>query len=265
MSDEDAQRGGDTPRIHEASKDPLISVITVVFNGAAGIEATLRSVFSQDPSLYEVVVIDGGSTDGTLAILDRYRDRLAVCISEPDRGIYDAMNKAVLHARGRWIYFLGSDDILRDCLNAVSLRLKDPEAIYYGDVYRTGTGIIYGGRFNAWRLERSNICHQAIFYPRSVFLRYQYNIRYPLLADWELNLRCCGDKSLHFEHLPILVADYNDATGKSSIASDGNFAADQAHIIRECLPRPQYLWHMLKRLIHRAVDGIMEQESARPQ
>ena len=236
-------------------KPPLISIITVVYNGVAGIEATLRSVFSQDPSLYEVVVIDGGSTDGTLDILDRYRDRLAVCISEPDRGIYDAMNKGISHARGEWLYFLGSDDTLRDCLRVISQNLRDSTTIYYGDVFRTGSETVYGGRFSALRLERRNICQQAMFYPRSALERYKFNLRYPLLADWELNLRCFADKNIRLKYVPVTVANYNDVTGKSSTASDLAFATDHTRIVRECLPMSCYAWHLTKRLLHRALGS----------
>ena len=237
---------------------PLISVITVVYNGAATLEATLRSVLERKASFCEMVVIDGGSTDGTLQILDQYRDCLAVCISESDRGVYDAMNKAVSMATGRWIYFLGSDDTLRQCLDEVATYLKDDRTIYYGDVFRTGSQTYYGGPFGAWKLLRKNICHQAIFYPRAAFDEHRFELRYPVLADWEFNLRCFADRRFHFEHIPLIIANYNDATGLSSMRNDPNFAFDQNMIVRECLPFACYLWHRSKRLLHLAVDPLIK-------
>jgi len=237
-----------------ASAEPLFSVILVVFNGAATIGTALQSVLSQERSLFEIVVVDGLSTDGTLDIVRSYADKIAVRISEADRGIYDAMNKGVAAARGRWIYFLGADDTLCDCVETVAKHLADDRTIYYGDVYKTGSRTIYGGSFGPWRLLRKNICHQAIFYPRSVFNFHQFNLEYPLYADWELNLRCYADSRFRFQHVPITIANYNDASGASSVMVDAAFATDQGRIIRECLPFGCYIWYRIKRGVHFVVD-----------
>ena len=88
----------------------LLSVITVAFNSARTIEDTIQSVRAQRGADFEHIIIDGGSTDGTMEIVNRYRDRLAAVISEPDKGIYDAMNKGVALARGTFLGCLNSDD-----------------------------------------------------------------------------------------------------------------------------------------------------------
>jgi glycosyltransferase involved in cell wall biosynthesis len=92
---------------------PSISVITVVRNGASVIADCIDSVLAQQIDGLEYIVIDGASTDGTLEIIRRYGDAISVCISEPDRGLYDAMNKGLRLARGRYIHFLNADDRLR--------------------------------------------------------------------------------------------------------------------------------------------------------
>ena len=94
-----------------AGSPPLVSVITVCRNAATTLEACLLSVAAQGWPHVEHIVIDGASTDGTGDILASHRDRLAVVVSEPDRGLYDAMNKGVARARGDFVIFLNADDV----------------------------------------------------------------------------------------------------------------------------------------------------------
>ena len=84
-----------------------ISIVTVVYNGASTLEQTILSVLGQTYPHIEYIIIDGGSKDGTVDIIKKYQDRIAYWVSEPDEGIYDAMNKGIRHASGDWIYFLG--------------------------------------------------------------------------------------------------------------------------------------------------------------
>src|ERR1700722_12907065 len=93
---------------------PLVSVITVVYNGAATLETTLLSVIGQSYDRVEYIVVDGGSKDGTLDLIDRYKSHIATWVSEPDKGVYDAMNKGIRMAKGDWLFFLGSDDRFQD-------------------------------------------------------------------------------------------------------------------------------------------------------
>lgn len=89
-----------------------ISIITVSYNAAKTIEQTIQSVVNQTYDNIEYIIIDGGSTDGTVDIIKKYEDKIAYWVSEPDKGIYDAMNKGILKASGEYIYFLGADDWL---------------------------------------------------------------------------------------------------------------------------------------------------------
>lgn len=225
---------------------PLISIVTVVLNAAKDLETSIRSVIEPNQSYVEYVILDGGSTDGTLEILQRYQDVIDFWMSEPDKGIYDAMNKAVCLAHGRWICILGADDTLCGNLATVATYLKDDRTIYYGDVFMTGSQRRYDGPFGAWKLSRRNICQQAIFYPRAAFESQQFNLKYRLLADWEFNMRCFADPSLRFQHIPVLVANYNDTTGTSSVGSDKPFQLDHGKLIREYLPWPYYIWNRFK-------------------
>lgn len=204
---------------------PLISIITVVYNGVDGIEATLRSIFSQDPSLYEVVVIDGGSTDGTLDILDHYRDRFAVCISEPDRGIYDAMNKGISHARCEWLYFLNCGDCFVDSevLTKASRHLTNTKApLVIGRVNYMSEGRVIRqipgrmpSKITARRLFRTHLCHQAMFTRRSCCIAVgSFDTRLPTFSDFNTSYKVIQDSGV-FERIELLIANF-DGSGLSS-------------------------------------------------
>ena len=113
-----------------------ISVVTVCYNAADSIEQTMLSVLGQSYPDIEYIVIDGGSTDGTVDIIKKYTDRLAYWVSEPDKGIYDAMNKGIAAATGSYINFMNSGDSFYDnrVVEAVVPYLSsDMEAVIYGN------------------------------------------------------------------------------------------------------------------------------------
>lgn len=195
---------------------PLISVLTVVRNGAASIGACLESVASRACERIEHVVVDGASTDGTLDLLRKYEGPRLRWLSEPDGGVYEAMNKAVGLARGAWLLFLGADDLLLADARELGPRLEDARTIYYGDAFFPRLGRRYDGPFDAAKLARRNICHQAVLYPRAVFAKYRFDLRYRYQADWELNMRLFADRQFRFEYVPVVVARYNDVDGAST-------------------------------------------------
>jgi glycosyltransferase involved in cell wall biosynthesis len=228
---------------------PLITIIMPVFNGAKTLESAILSVKRQDFGNLEFIIVDGASTDGTLEIIRKHELSIDYWVSEPDLGIYDAINKGVRLARGRWLYILGSDDTLRDSLRAVAQFLCDEHTVYYGNVFRTRSKRLYEGAFGPWKLSRRNICQQAIFYPRSLFDERQFDLRYRLLADWEFNIRTYSDSRFQFQFIPVTIADYNDLTGVSSVATDVQFWMDYGRLLGECMPWPVYAWFQFKRTI----------------
>jgi glycosyltransferase involved in cell wall biosynthesis len=211
---------------------PLISVITTTFNSAEKIAATVASVLSQRKGLYEFLVIDGGSTDGTLAHLHAQGSALR-CLSEPDEGIYDAMNKGIRLSTGKFLYFLGAGDrLLPGIIEAVADEITKMPArtarpmLLYGSVNSSQYSRPYDGRFDRFKLLRRNICHQAIFYQRSVFERLGcYNTKYRLLSDWEFNIRCFNDRGIRKCYIPLRIADY-EGGGRSITTPDRAFYAD---------------------------------------
>jgi glycosyltransferase involved in cell wall biosynthesis len=216
-----------------ASPSPRVSIVVPCFNSAGTLADCLSSIVAQWREALEIIVIDGGSTDGTQAISAAFGDRIAHFSSEPDRGVYDAMNKGVQAARGTWILFLGSDDTLHPQFFRCLDLLEDDSALYYGDVVLKSTGASSGGRFDRFRLQFRNICHQAILYPRSAFLRRSFDQDYRVLGDHEFNLYCMGRLKLRFIRLPLLMATYNDLSGVSHLASDPAFERDRVRLAFE--------------------------------
>ena len=113
----------------DRSASPLVSVIIVTLNAEQTLERALNSVIGQTDLRWELIVIDGQSRDRTVAILEHYTGLIDYWQSEPDAGLYDAMNKGIDRARGRWLLFLGSDDILMDCLHVVAPQFRSDREI----------------------------------------------------------------------------------------------------------------------------------------
>ena len=184
---------------------PLFSIIVPTFNIAATLPACLDSLASQTCRDFELVLVDGGSTDGTPDIANSYGPSLdgrLVIHCGPDQGPYDAMNHGVGLATGAWLLFLGADDTLyeADTLARVAAFIgeKEPSDLVYGDVIMRSNSSRYAGVFDLHRLlyER-NICHQAIFYRRELFAGIgPYNLRYRIWADWDFNIRCFSNPAL---------------------------------------------------------------------
>ncbi|MDB5031619.1 glycosyltransferase family 2 protein [Mucilaginibacter sp.] len=170
---------------------PILSVITVVYNNVSDIERTLRSVINQTYAGIEYIVVDGKSTDGTLMIIGRYKDRIAKLISEPDKGIYDAMNKGLAAATGDYVLFMNSADEFYSAETVANVFAAANGAdIYYGETEMIdGAGKSLGQRRHAapasftWKSFKygMSVSHQAIYIKRS--LTEPYNPKYKLSAD----------------------------------------------------------------------------------
>ena len=217
----------------DAKQNPLITVITVVYNAAVTMEQTILSVINQSYNNVEYIIIDGGSSDGTLDIIRKYEHAIDYWVSESDGGIYDAMNKAVSVASGEWIYFLGADDVLVNVLNDLAPSFSNHNTIYYGDVYMIRRHLLYDGPFNALKLALDNICHQAIFYPSMVFKKYTFDTKYKVWADYHLNMRCYGDSAFSFCYVNKLIAIFNDYLGVSAKVDDPQFEKDKLKLVRQ--------------------------------
>jgi len=178
-----------------------ISVITVALNSQATIEETILSVHRQAHAEREHIVIDGGSQDGTLEVVDRHREKIAICVSESDAGIFDAMNKGLARASGDIVGFLNSDDVYAhdQVLMHVAAAFRDPavEAVYadlvYVDRRHPGKVVRYwrSGDFQPGSFARGWMpAHPTFYARREVYERLGgFNLEYRLQGDFELTLR----------------------------------------------------------------------------
>jgi glycosyltransferase involved in cell wall biosynthesis len=201
---------------------PKISIIIVVYNGAKTLERAMNSAFEQTYKNIELIIIDGGSVDGTLEILKKNHSSNLKWISEPDKGIYDAMNKGVRISTGEWLYFLGADDEFYDNHLLESIfhesNLKNVEFLY-GNVKRGDNKKLYDGEFDYQKLLKKNISHQAIFYNKNIFEKNgNYNVSYKTHADWDLNLGCFENKSISIKYIDKIIARFG--TGGLSVNYD---------------------------------------------
>lgn len=230
---------------------PLISVIIVVLNRAEVLGNAIKSVIDQSYRNVELIVVDGASVDGSLDVIRKYEQGIDLWVSEPDQGIYHAMNKGIDLATGDWLFFLGSDDRLCDCLETVAQRLADYATVYYGDVYLPTSHRLFAGRFTPYRLMSINIPHQAAFYPRRLFETYRYNTEYFISADYELNLRCFNDPGFTYRYMAVLVSIYEDSAGLSTLRLDTRFDADFRRILKENFSAGSYYKYLLRNALKR--------------
>lgn len=192
---------------------PLISIITVVFNARATLEATIQSVLSQDKELTEYWIIDGGSTDGTIDLIRQYEDQLAGWCSEPDNGIYDAMNKGIDRANGKWLYFLGGDDTLRQgILKQIQPYLIEPYSMVFGDVL-FDNGHRYRSFLGPRTILQNTVHHQSVFYNSSLFATFRYDHTLTVVSEYDIHLRLYLQKAATY-YISIILADC--ATGGAS-------------------------------------------------
>jgi glycosyltransferase involved in cell wall biosynthesis len=176
---------------------PLVTVITAVYNGQPYVAGCLESVLRQDYPNIEHIVMDGGSSDGTVNVLRQYDERIALWKSEPDRGLYDAWNKALLEARGEWICFLGADDeFFPGAVSAyMALAAKNPEAEYLNSLVRlvhsSGYERTFGRpwkwkEFSRWmRWSQAGSMHRRRLFDRLG----AYDPTFGAVADYEFLLR----------------------------------------------------------------------------
>ena len=191
---------------------PKISIITVVYNGAKTLKETIVSVLEQTYDCLELIIVDGGSTDGTLNILKKYDAPKIVWKSEPDKGIYDAMNKGIKMATGDFIYFLGADDtfynndVLENIFSNTENKYYD---LLYGNVYAHALKRTYDGEFSKDKLLFQNISHQAIFYRKDVHQKVgYYKDQYKTFADWNMNIECFFHPGIRVKYIDIVIANF---------------------------------------------------------
>lgn len=176
-----------------------ISIITVVYNSERFIRRTIESIVGQDYPAIEYIIIDGKSKDSTMEIVNEYRDRIAVVVSEPDKGLYDAMNKGLRLATGDYVLYINSGDALASPTLLTDIFNNTPadSDVIYGDTHITDEdgNIIHSRRHRppeklSWKDFRRGmlVCHQSFIARRTLCSEYDTNYRYAADYDWCLNV-----------------------------------------------------------------------------
>lgn len=216
-------------------KIPVISVVTICFNSAATIEETIQSVLGQKYPMLDYVIIDGGSSDGTLEIIKKYEERLGYFCSEPDDGISDAFNKGVKNSKGDIICIINSDDILLPgALNAVAEHYENGIDIYRCNVIIRNKETDFTGRdIPSMKFPLMpffvNVDHQGTFVTAEAHKKWGYydtSFRYMMDHDF---LARCYQGGAKFKYVPVDVAEFR--LGGVSVASIKQKKYDLEHIV----------------------------------
>ncbi len=205
--------------------EPLFSIITVCYNSSKTITRTIESVLNQSFGDYEYLIIDGGSTDGTLDIIQTYKakfgDRLRV-VSEKDKGIYDAMNKGIFMAKGKLIGLINSDDYYEsDALQHVSDAYDGYEySIIYGMLRKIKAGKELEVYLKSHLfIEEDMIAHPSCFVSKKIYDEFgMYSLEYPCSADYEFFLRIRNEQKIKYYPIYEIIANFSvdGASGQTS-------------------------------------------------
>lgn len=192
-----------------------ISVVTVCYNAQDTVEKTIRSVVSQKNADMEYLIQDGCSTDKTFDIIGKYREKYDIKLeTAKDKGLYDAMNKAVVRASGDYIIFLNSGDVFCDSNVLCNITKELSQDIVMGNVIRlTKYGELkeeYSGRYTVFKLLLSGRmpCHQVIFAKRELLLELPFDLSYTICADFNFMVQCCKKKcSMYYADIDVSKVD----------------------------------------------------------
>lgn len=164
----------------------VLSVITVCYNAECEIESTIKSIIPFVNESVEYIIIDGKSIDGTLGIIHRYRAYISNCVSEPDKGIYDAMNKGINCAKGRWILFINDGDLLLRIPSALFDKTNWNYDAIACSVLSENKRVL-SPNYNKCIMIHNTIPHQGLFYNKFITIP-QFDISYKIYSDYDYNL-----------------------------------------------------------------------------
>jgi glycosyltransferase involved in cell wall biosynthesis len=233
-----------------------LSLITINKNNAVGLENTVKSVITQIYTDFEYIIIDGSSSDDSLKIIKKYEDKITRWVSEPDSGIYNAVNKAIQAAKGKFCLFLNSGDYLIDSntLKNVFEEIKNcPESgIFYSDcVNQNNTITIVPKLLDIGFFLYTNINHQNSIIKRELFFTHGfYDEKFKIVSDWAFNLSEFWIHKTKFTYIKTRIALY-DTHGISSIQVEESRAEREiviTNVFKELSPvlleYAKYKWHL---------------------
>ena len=212
------------------------SVITINYNNKNGLRHTIESVVSQTCKDYEYIIIDGGSTDGSVNVIKEHNTTIAYWVSEKDNGVYHAMNKGVTKAHGDYCVFMNSGDCFHstDILDSIANFQED---IICGKVIKGNTTKKSGlskSKITLVDLMRGSLPHQAMFIKRDLLVKHPYDEKYKILSDWKFSIETIVFDNCSFRNIDLIVANY-DTTGIST-NSNGLLSKERELILKEMFP-----------------------------
>jgi len=205
----------------QSGRSPLVSIVTVAYNVAKGLERTILSVDAQSYENVEFIIIDGGSTDGTLDVIRKHKAKIDCWVSEPDDGIYDAMNKGVRLAKGKWLNFMNAGDVFVSDHVLAQIRFEEYEGdvLIYGDSKRRDGINLAPSRLSLLRDGIIFACHQAMFFNRELLSdQLYYDSSKKIYADYELVDRLFLFYPNKFRYVEVTVVE-SEGGGVSSYPS----------------------------------------------
>lgn len=243
--------------------NPKITVVTVCFNAAKTLEKTIQSVINQTYNNIEYIIIDGASTDGTLDIIKKYKYRISYWKSEPDKGIYDAMNKGIKAATGEWINFMNAGDMFAD-----KNVLKN---IFERDLYEYG--VIFGAWFliykkhkrilkpfpffeNKNKYKEMGFSHQSVFVKTKFAYKYMFDTALKICADYYMIWNLYYKENVIFHNVEIPISIMDEQTG-ATIANYELHCKEIAFICGCSISKFYLSWivfvHRIKRFTKRCI------------
>jgi glycosyltransferase involved in cell wall biosynthesis len=209
-----------------------LSIIIPSYNSGELLDITLKSIFEFPVNFsFEVLVLDNLSIDEPQNIIDQYVNEKIIFISEKDNGIYDAMNKGIKLAKGKWLIFLGAgDELVVESINKLQLNHQNYSLIYGNTIFKK-SGCQYDGEFSLFKLLNKNISQQAIIYSKEFFDSYGlFQNKYPIWADYYSNLLIFfrNFESVKYYNYPISIFH---GDGISDFKKDFQFSKDKRKII----------------------------------
>lgn len=215
---------------------PIFSIITVNYNNKDGLRKTIQSVINQDFKNFEYIIIDGGSTDGSVEVIKEYADKIDYWVSEPDKGIYNAMNKGILQVHGEYLNFMNSGDLFynNNVLTKFST-LCNKDIILGKQKFSNGrTEEPPCENFTMMTLFKEHINHQSTFISHKLFTKQKYDENYRIMSDWKFFVDHLIFKNCTFQIIPEYIALY-DITGISAQMSETRYH-EKGNILQSYLP-----------------------------
>lgn len=215
-----------------------LSIITINYNNLEGLKRTYDSVVAQTCQDFEWIIIDGGSTDGSRDFIVEHKDRIAYWCSEPDKGVYHAMNKGVAKATGDYLNFMNSGDCFYDKHTLQCFISQEPVAdLVYGDWIRIYPDheVLKAAPRKAFfaTVFFENVCHQAMFIKAEVLKKKGYDEEMMILADWKRWIEL-SIEGLSFQYIPHIICRFE--AGKGLSETNTKQIADERNKIYTCMP-----------------------------